>query len=72
VADLDLTVNEESLRNFFFSNYNSVTGAKIIIDPSTKVSKGYGFVKFSDPKEYQKSVLEMNGKILNGKAIKTK
>lgn len=52
--------------------YNSVTGTKIIIDPSTKISKGYGFVKFSDPKEYQKSIAEMNGKILNGKAIKTK
>lgn len=72
MADLDLSVNEETLRNFFSTYYGSVIGAKIIIDPSTKVSKGYGFVKFNDPNEYQKSITEMNGKILNGKAIKTK
>jgi len=69
---LDLSVNEESLKNFFSNYYNSITGTKIIIDPSTKISKGYGFVKFTDPKEYQKAITEMNGKILNGKAIKTK
>jgi RNA recognition motif-containing protein len=69
---LDLSVNEESLKNFFSNYYNSVSGTKIIIDPSSKISKGYGFVKFNDPKEYQRAVTEMNGKILNGKAIKTK
>jgi RNA recognition motif-containing protein len=69
---LDLSVNEEILKNFFSSYYSSVLGTKIIIDPSTKISKGYGFVKFGDPKEYQKSITEINGKILNGKAIKTK
>jgi RNA recognition motif-containing protein len=69
---LDLSINEETLKNFFSNFYNSIIGVKIIIDPSTKVSKGYGFVKFSDPIEYQKSIIEMNGKIINGKAIKTK
>lgn len=72
MADLDLSVNEDSLKNFFSNYYSSVAATKIIIDPSTKISKGYGFVKFNDPKEYQKSITEMNGKILNGKAIKTK
>lgn len=69
---MDLSVNEETLRNFFSNYYNSVSGTKIIIDPSSKISKGYGFVKFNDPKEYQRAITEMNGKILNGKAIKTK
>ena len=69
---MDLSVNEESLRNFFSNYYNSISGTKVIIDPSTKISKGYGFVKFADAKEYTKAIAEMNGKILNGKAIKTK
>ncbi len=69
---MDLSVNEDTLRNFFSNYYNSVIGTKIIIDPSSKISKGYGFVKFNDSKEYQKAISEMNGKILNGKAIKTK
>ena len=69
---MDLSVNEDTLRNFFLNYYNSVIGTKIIIDPSSKISKGYGFVKFNDPKEYNRAVTEMNGKILNGKPIKTK
>lgn len=52
--------------------YSSVVGAKIIVDPSTKVSKGYGFVKFGDQFESQKALNEMNGRYLNGKPIKTK
>jgi RNA recognition motif-containing protein len=71
VCDLSTSVNSEKLISFFKSKYNSVIGGKIIIDPSTKISKGYGFVTFSDEKEKEKAIVEMNGKILNNKAIKT-
>ena len=71
VCDLSHSVNSEKLISFFKSKYKSVIGAKIIIDPSTKLSKGYGFVTFSDDKEKEKAIVEMNGKILNNKAIKT-
>lgn len=60
------------MKNFFSNYYNSIIGTKIIIDPSSKISKGYGFVKFGDQKESIKAITEMNGKILNGKALKTK
>jgi RNA recognition motif-containing protein len=49
-----------------------VIGAKIIVDPSTKLSRGYGFVKFSSQAESQKALYEMNGKYILGKPIKTK
>jgi nucleolar protein 4 len=52
--------------------YQSVTGAKVIIDPGTKVSKGYGFVKFSDLDDSQRALKEMNGKYVYGRQIKTK
>ena len=71
VCELDPSVNEEILCNFFKEKYNSVLSAKIIIDPSTKISKGYGFVKFSDKIESEKALNEMNGKELNGKVMKT-
>ena len=71
VCDLSQSVNSEKLISFFKSKYKSVIGAKIIIDPSTKLSKGYGFVTFSDDKEKEKAIVEMNGKILNNKPIKT-
>ena len=71
VCDLNPTVNSEQLISFFKSKYDSVTGGKIIVDPSTKLSKGYGFVTFSNEKEKEKAMNEMNGKMLNNKPIKT-
>lgn len=71
VCEIDRTVKAEELISFFKAKYNSVINGKIIIDPSTKISKGYGFVTFSDEKEKEKALSEMNGKTLKGKAIKT-
>ena len=71
VCELDPSVNEETLTNFFKQKYKSVINSKIIVDPSTKISKGYGFVKFSDKSESEKAILEMNGQTLNGKIMKT-
>ena len=71
VCELDPSVTDEILNNFFKEKYNSVINSKIIVDPSTKISKGYGFVKFSDKEESEKAINEMNGKNLNGKSIKT-
>ena len=71
VCELDPSLTEEMLRDFFSQIYSSVVGAKIIVDPSTKISKGYGFVKFSDYNESQRALVEMNGKIINGKPMKT-
>ena len=71
VCDLDPSVTGEKLASFFKKNYKSVSNAKIIIDPITKISRGYGFVIFSDEKEKEKALNEMSGSILNGKAIRT-
>jgi RNA recognition motif-containing protein len=71
VCELDASVNNIILRDFFKEKYPSVIDAKIIIDPSTKISKGYGFVKFSDKNESERAIKEMNGKLIQGKAMKT-
>ena len=71
VCELDPSLTEDMLTNLFSQIYSSVVGAKIIVDPSTKISKGYGFVKFSDYNESQRALVEMNGKIINGKPMKT-
>ena len=70
VCELDPSVNEEILQNYFSQYYKSVIGTKIVVDPSTKVSKGYGFVKFSDYNESQRALTEMNGQLINGKPMK--
>lgn len=71
VCDLDPSVNSEKLTSFFKKNYKSVVNGKIIIDPLTKISRGYGFVTFSDEKEKGKAMVEMSGCILEGKPIRT-
>lgn len=68
---MDPSITDEQLKISFSQIYKSVFGAKIIVDPFTKISKGYGFVKFSNAEEYQRALSEMNGKIIKGKPIKT-
>ena len=43
---------------------------KIITDPTTKASRGYGFVKFNNLEESQKAIAEMNGHVFMGRALK--
>lgn len=54
----------------FRRKYDSVVDAKIIVDQTTKMSKGYGFVQFSNYEESQKAIQEMQGSLLKGKPIK--
>ena len=63
--------NKWNIKRFFKEKYKSVIDAKIIIDPSTKISKGYGFAKFSDKNESEKAMKEINGQLIKGKAMKT-
>jgi RNA recognition motif-containing protein len=54
----------------FSKRYPSVIQAKIIVDPVTRYSKGYGFIKFSNAEEAQRAIQEMNGKMLLTKPMK--
>ena len=72
VGELNANINEEQLKQFFMKFYTSVIGTKIVVDPITKRSKGYGFVRFSDQEESKRAIVEMNGKELFGKFIKVK
>ena len=39
------------LLNFFSKKFNSLIEAKVITDMVTKISKGYGFLRFSQQSE---------------------
>jgi len=58
---LPLTVDNASLKEMF-APYGTVEEAKIITDHLTKISRGYGFVKFSNPEEAEKAIEGLNGK----------
>ncbi|XP_044483823.1 polyadenylate-binding protein RBP47B' [Mangifera indica] len=61
VGDLSPDVTDYLLQETFRAQYQSVRGAKVVTDPNTGRSKGYGFVKFLDENERNRAMTEMNG-----------
>lgn len=61
VGDLAPDITDYLLQETFRAHYPSVRGAKVVTDPSTGRSKGYGFVKFADENERNRAMSEMNG-----------
>lgn len=45
----------------FIRPFLSCKSAKIMLDPVTGVSRGYGFVRFTDEKDQQRALIEMHG-----------
>eukprot|EP01067_Filipodium_phascolosomae_P001937 Filipodium_phascolosomae@DN2223_c0_g1_i1.p1 len=69
VGDLDLNVNDYTLGKAFASRYKSISGTKVIFDASG-LSRGYGFVRFTDKDECDKAMKEMQGTYLGSKPIR--
>ncbi|KHN37596.1 Polyadenylate-binding protein RBP45B, partial [Glycine soja] len=61
VGDLAADVTDYLLQETFRARYNSVKGAKVVIDRLTGRTKGYGFVRFSDESEQVRAMTEMQG-----------
>lgn len=70
VGDLAPDVNEYFLLQTFQYYYPSVYSAKVVTDPHTGMSKGYGFVYFNDDTERNRSLTEMQGFYLSYRPIK--
>lgn len=69
VRSLPSTATSENFTAFFSQNY-PLKHATVVIDPETKLSKGYGFVTFADAEDAQKAQEEMNGTTFMGRKIK--
>jgi RNA recognition motif-containing protein len=69
VGGLSWDTNDDSLMQAF-SSYGEVTDAKVISDRETGRSRGFGFVTFSDKSAGATAVAEMDGKSLDGRAIR--
>ena len=61
MGDLGPEVNEYVLMSLFQSKFNSTKSAKIMSDPISGLSRGYGFVRFADEADQQKALTEMQG-----------
>ncbi|TEB36322.1 hypothetical protein FA13DRAFT_1752922 [Coprinellus micaceus] len=69
VGNLDENVDERLLYDTFSAFGMMATTAKIARDPSSGVSKGYGFVSYTDFESSDGAIEAMNGQFLMNKAI---
>ncbi|KAL7154579.1 hypothetical protein ABFS83_03G011000 [Erythranthe nasuta] len=67
LKNLDDCVNDEKLKELF-SEFGTITSCKLMRDPNG-MSKGAGFVAFSNPEEAAKALKEMNGKMIGRKPL---
>jgi hypothetical protein len=68
VGNLAYSVRDESLQQAF-SQYGSVTSAKVMMDRETGRSKGFGFVEMGSDAEAQAAINGMNGQALEGRNV---
>lgn len=69
VRSLPTSATTESLAEFFSQSY-VIKHATAVIDPKTKLCKGYGFVTFADLEDAESALKELNGSKIDGKQIR--
>lgn len=71
VGNLGKEVTDEMLAQAF-QKYPSFLAAKVVMDKQNHVTKGYGFVSFSDPVDLAKALREMNNRFVGTRPVKLK
>ncbi|TDH65950.1 uncharacterized protein CCR75_002647 [Bremia lactucae] len=61
VGDLSPDVSDDLLLSTFSARFSTVRGAKVVMDPITRMSKGFGFVRFGSKEEADQALQTMNG-----------
>lgn len=70
VGDLSTDIEQHQLREAF-TVYGEISDCKIIRDPATMKSKGYGFVSFVNKADAESAINGMNGQWLGSRPIRT-
>lgn len=69
VGNLSYTVTQGTLEELFGS-VGEVTSVNLITDRMTGQSRGFGFVEMADSTSAQQAIDQLNGRVLDGRAIK--
>lgn len=69
VGNLSYNLSSDDLRGAF-EKFGTVDSAEVIMDRNTGRSKGFGFVEMENDAEAKAAIDELNGKELDGRAIK--
>ncbi|GLI69510.1 hypothetical protein VaNZ11_014145 [Volvox africanus] len=70
VGDLPPEVHDHFLESFFRQYFPSVRSAKVMTDPMTGRSKGFGFVRFGLEAERDRAVVDMNGVFISSRPVR--
>ncbi len=69
VGNLSFNANTDSVREAF-SQFGEITDVHVVSDRETGQSRGFGFVTLGTSEAAQKAIREMNGALLDGRALK--
>jgi len=69
VGNLSFDTTDQGLEQSF-SEYGELVSATVVRDRNTDRSRGFGFVEFSQEADAQKAKEAMNGKEVDGRALK--
>ena len=69
VGNLPFSANDESLKELFAAS-GEVIEAKVITDKFSGRSRGFGFVTMKDDAGAEKAIKDMDGKEIEGRALK--
>ena len=69
VGNLPFSVRDNELSELF-SEYGEVKSANVIMDRSSGLSKGYGFVEMDDNNAAEEAIQYLNGKEVKGRELR--
>jgi len=69
VGNLSSQVNDAQLGELA-KPFGKIVSASVAVDRTSGASKGFGFIEFSTPEEGRAAIAGLNGKDVNGQALK--
>lgn len=69
IGNLAFSVTQDGLKEAFAS-FGDIEEVTLVTDRETGRSRGFGFVTFANDEDADKAMSEMNGKEIEGRAIK--
>jgi len=69
VGNLSSQVNDAQLGELA-KPFGKIVSASVAVDRTSGASKGFGFIEFTTPEEGRAAIAGLNGKDVNGQALK--